>query len=64
MTKRAKWAFEDRAAAEAFVKESGGTIVSFDDAMTAAYEDLWSDTKVIREKRRMARAHKAAGAAH
>jgi nitrous oxide reductase accessory protein NosL len=63
MTKRAKWAFEDRAAAEAFVKEHGGTLASFDEVMKATYEDLWSDTKMIREKRKMARASKATGTA-
>jgi copper chaperone NosL len=60
MTTRAKWAFADRTAAEAFVKENGGAIVSFDEAMKAAYEDMWRDVKAIREKRRAARA-KAAG---
>jgi hypothetical protein len=59
MTKRAKWAFEERANAEAFAKENGGVIASFDDVMKAAYEDMWSDTKMIREKRKMARAQKA-----
>lgn len=55
MTKRGKWAFAERAAAEAFAKENGGTVVAFDDAMKAAYEDLWQDTKMIREKRKMMR---------
>jgi nitrous oxide reductase accessory protein NosL len=55
MTKRGKWAFAERAAAEAFAKENGGTVVTFDDAMKAAYEDLWQDTKMIREKRKMMR---------
>jgi nitrous oxide reductase accessory protein NosL len=61
MTRRGKWAFEERASAEAFSKENGGAIASFDDAMKATYEDIWSDTKMIREKRKMARAQKAAG---
>jgi nitrous oxide reductase accessory protein NosL len=60
MTKRAKWAFADRGAAEAFVKESGGTIVGFEDAMKAAYEDMYQDTKMIREKRKMMRAKSGA----
>jgi len=51
MTKRAKWAFADKAAAETFVAEQGGEIVDFDRAMTAAYEDLYKDTKMIRKKR-------------
>ena len=55
MTRRGKWAFAERAAAEAFAKENGGTVVTFDEAMKATYEDLWQDTKMIREKRRMMR---------
>jgi copper chaperone NosL len=62
MTKRAKWAFEDRAAADAFVKANGGTIATFDEAIRAAYDDMYQDTKMIREKRKAMRA-KAAGAA-
>jgi nitrous oxide reductase accessory protein NosL len=56
MTKRAKWAFAERAAAEAFAKENGGTIVTFDEAMKAAYEDMYQDTKMIRERRKAKRA--------
>lgn len=55
MTKRAKWAFSDKPKAEAFAKEKGGQITSFDDAMKAAYEDMYADTKMIRERRRMAK---------
>ncbi len=51
MTKRAKWAFEKKEDAEAFVKNNGGEIVAFDDAMKASYEDMYADTKMIREKR-------------
>lgn len=67
MTRRGKWAFAERAAAEAFAKENGGTLVSFDEAMKATYEDLWQDTKMIREKRKMMRlkaAEKAAEPKH
>ena len=53
MSKRAKWAFGKKADAEAFMKENGGTIASFDEAMKAAYEDMYSDTKMIRDKRKM-----------
>jgi len=59
MTSRAKWAFADKAAAEAFVKENGGTIAGFEDAMKAAYEDLYKDNKAIREKRKMMKAKAA-----
>ena len=55
MTRRAKWAFETQEAALAFVKENGGELASFDEAMKAAYEDMYADTKMIREKRRAMR---------
>jgi len=56
MTKRGKWAFAERGAADAFVKANGGAIVSFEDAMKAAYEDMYQDTRMIRERRRAMRA--------
>ena len=62
MTKRAKWAFADRAAAEAFVKENGGKVATFDEALQAAYEDMYGDVKMIREKRRAMKAKAAAEA--
>ena len=55
MTKRAKWAFENRTDADAFVKENGGSIVAFDEAIKNAYEDMYQDTKMIRERRQMKR---------
>ncbi len=51
MTKVAKWAFAEKGAAEAFLKENGGKLANFDDAIKATYEDMYSDTKMIREKR-------------
>jgi nitrous oxide reductase accessory protein NosL len=63
MTKRAKWAFADRASADAFVKENGGKLATFDEALQAAYEDMYGDVKMIREKRRAMKA-KAAAEAH
>jgi len=53
MTKRAKWAFEKKEDAEKFIKENGGETATFDVAMKAAYEDMYSDTKMIRERRKM-----------
>ena len=53
MTKTAKWAFADRAPAEKFVQENGGSIAAFDDVMKASYESMYSDTKMIREKRKI-----------
>jgi copper chaperone NosL len=51
MTKRAKWAFADKKDAEAFIQENGGKLATFDEAMKATYEDMYNDTKMIREKR-------------
>ena len=53
MTKRAKWAFEKKEDAEKFIKENGGKLSTFDDAMKAAFEDMYADTKMIRERRKM-----------
>ena len=59
MTKRAKWAFESKADADAFIKENGGTLATFDEAIKASYEDMYADTKMIREKRKMMKKMKA-----
>ena len=53
MSKRGKWAFEKKENAEAFVKTNGGALASFDDVIKAAYNDMYEDTKMIREKRKM-----------
>ncbi len=55
MTRRAKWAFEKKEEAEAFIRENGGEATSFDQAIKAAYEDMYADTKMIRERRKMRR---------
>ena len=59
MTKRAKWAFAEKGAAEAFVKENQGNVATFDEAMKATYEDMYADTKMIREKRKMMKMKKS-----
>lgn len=56
MTKRAKWAFADKADAEAYVKEHGGQLADMDAVIKAAFEDMAADTMMIREKRKMMRA--------
>jgi len=53
MTKNAKWAFEKKEDADAFIKANGGKPGTFDQAMKASYEDMYADTKMIREKRKM-----------
>ncbi|MBI5639970.1 MAG: nitrous oxide reductase accessory protein NosL [Nitrospirae bacterium] len=41
MSIRGKWAFGEKAAAENFVKENGGRQGSFDEAVKAAFEDMY-----------------------
>jgi len=53
MTKRAKWAFEKNEDAEKFIKENGGKISTFEEALKAAYEDMYADTKMVRDRRKM-----------
>ena len=40
MTKRAKWAFANKADAEKFVQAEGGQIATFEEAIKASYEDM------------------------
>lgn len=53
MTRRAKWAFGTKESAEAYVQANGGETSGFEAAIQAAYEDMYKDTKMIREKRKM-----------
>jgi copper chaperone NosL len=55
MTKRAKWAFKTKEEADAFIKEFGGSTATFDGAMKASFEDMYQDSKMIRERRAMKR---------
>ena len=55
MSSRAKWAFEKKADAEAFIAANKGALATFEDALKAAYEDLYKDTKMIRDRRKMMR---------
>ena len=52
MTKQAAWAFGNRVYAEKFIREHSGILATFDEAMKAAYENMYTDTKMIREKRK------------
>jgi nitrous oxide reductase accessory protein NosL len=52
MTKRAKWAFENKADANSFIKQNGGETSSLDNALKASFEDMYQDTKMIRERRK------------
>lgn len=61
MTQQAKWAFEKKEDAEKFIMENSGTLATFDEVMKAAYESMYADTKMIRERRKM---KKMQGAGH
>jgi copper chaperone NosL len=52
MTKNAKWAFGKDEDAKEFVAANGGKLASFDEAIKASYEDMYADTRMIREKRK------------
>ncbi|HTZ39428.1 MAG TPA: nitrous oxide reductase accessory protein NosL [Syntrophales bacterium] len=51
MTRNAKWAFAQKGDAEKFIAQNGGKLATYDDAMKAAYEDMYADTKMIRDRR-------------
>jgi copper chaperone NosL len=53
MTRQGQWAFTQKEEAEAFVKDNGGAIATFEEVMKAAYENMYTDTKRIREKRKL-----------
>ncbi|MDA8100910.1 MAG: nitrous oxide reductase accessory protein NosL [Nitrospiraceae bacterium] len=53
MSKRGKWAFEKKEDAEHFLKTNQGKLATFEEAMKLAYEDMYEDTKMIRDKRKM-----------
>lgn len=55
MSSRAKWAFEKKSEAEAFIAANRGTLATFEEALKAAYEDLYKDTRMIRERRKLNR---------
>ena len=61
MTKTAKWAFADKKDAEAFIKEHGGKLANFEDAMKSTYEDMYNDTKMIRDQAGQNEADEARG---
>ncbi len=52
MTQRAKWAFRNQKDAENFRADYGGDLADFDQAMKAAFEDIYSGLKRMWEKRR------------
>ena len=56
MTTRAKYAFLNKKNAESYVDANcagSGEFVNFEEAVKAAYEDMYADTQMIRKKRKM-----------
>ena len=51
MTKNAKWAFENKADAETFIKQNGGRLATFDDALKLAYKEMYRDAHALRSNR-------------
>ena len=51
MSKKSRLAFSSKSDAEAFQKEHGGTIATWDEAIDDTYDEMWADIKMIREKR-------------
>lgn len=64
MTRTAKWAFVKKEDAVTFTKENGGQPATFEDTLKAAYEGMYADLKMIREKRQAMKAKKSAGHMH
>lgn len=58
MTRRAKWAFSSAADARAFITAHGGSAAAFETALQAAFEDMYADLQMIREKRKKMRSMK------
>jgi copper chaperone NosL len=55
MTQRAKWAFEDLEDAKTFIREHGGELAAFGQAIKTSYEDMYHDTRMVHEKHKMKR---------
>jgi nitrous oxide reductase accessory protein NosL len=52
MARNATWAFENKADAEKFIARSGGALAGFEQAIRQAYDEMYQDTKMIRENRK------------
>ena len=53
MSRRAKWAFEHKADADAFIKAHGGAAAGFGEAMESTFVDMYRDLKMTWEQRKM-----------
>ena len=55
MTRQPKWAFEKKSDADQFIQVHGGKPVTFEAVIEATYADMYQDTRMIRQKRKMMR---------
>ena len=55
MSKQGSGPLKRKTDAEAFLKANQGKLASFEEAMNAAYDDMYADTNMIRERRKMKR---------
>ncbi len=58
MTARAKWAFDKKEGADQYIREHGGKLATYDDAVKASFEDMYEDITMIRKKRQMMKMRK------
>lgn len=58
MSRRAKWAFEGKAAAEKFVGEHGGRVADYNEAMKSAFGDMAGDVTMPQGRKSAAYAKK------
>ena len=58
MTSRAKWAFEKKDDADAFINDHGGQTAVLEEVIRAAFVDLYEDTIVAKRKRRIIKMEK------
>ncbi|HTG02127.1 MAG TPA: nitrous oxide reductase accessory protein NosL [Nitrospirota bacterium] len=50
MTLRAKWAFANESDAAAFIRDHGGRQATYDEALKATFEDMYTDIKAVRQR--------------
>jgi nitrous oxide reductase accessory protein NosL len=55
MTRKAKWAFETKEAADKFMVDNGGRPATFEDVTKATFEDMYEDTLMIQQRRKAKR---------
>jgi copper chaperone NosL len=67
MTTRAKWAFSTKSDAQDYIDLNcggQGQLLGFEAAMRATYDDMYSDTRMIRKKRQMMKMKMNGGMGH